>query len=65
LKAQLARAEKERDEAKQAASERIRQMQNLEKRLSDASSFLNGLRNGGKATERWAWEIDEDVKDHR
>jgi hypothetical protein len=46
LKAQLARAEKERDEAKRSATEGTRQVQNLEKRLTEASSFLNTWRNG-------------------
>jgi hypothetical protein len=46
FKALLARAEKERDEAKQAASEGIRQVQDLEKKLTEASTFLNGWRNG-------------------
>jgi hypothetical protein len=42
----LSRAEKERDEARQTASESVRQVQNLEKKLNEASSFLNGWRNG-------------------
>jgi hypothetical protein len=46
LKTQLTRAEKERDEAKEAAAESARQLQNLEKKLAEASSFLNGWRNG-------------------
>lgn len=46
LKAQLARAEKERDEARQTSSESVRQVQTLEKKLTEASSFLNGWRNG-------------------
>jgi hypothetical protein len=46
FKALLIRAEKERDEANQAASERARQVQNLEKKLMEASSFLNGWRDG-------------------
>jgi hypothetical protein len=62
LKAQVARAEKERDDARQSASEGIRQMENLEKRLSEASSFLNGLRNGGKPTENnWSRSHEEKV----
>jgi hypothetical protein len=48
FKVQLARAERERDEAKQSAFEHARQAQNLEKQLTEASSFLNGWRNGGK-----------------
>ena len=46
FKAQLARTEKERDEAKQSASETALQVQNLEKKLTEASTFLNGWRNG-------------------
>jgi hypothetical protein len=42
----LARTEKERDEARQTASESVRQVQNLEKKLTEASTFLNGWRNG-------------------
>lgn len=46
LKALLSRAEKDRDEAKQAAIEAANQVQTLEKRLNEASSFLNTWRNG-------------------
>ena len=46
IKLQLARTEKERDEAAQAASEHARQVQTLEKKLTEASSFLNSWRNG-------------------
>jgi len=46
FKALLARTEKERDEARHTASESVRQAQNLEKKLNEASSFLNGWRNG-------------------
>jgi hypothetical protein len=46
FKALLARAEKERDEAREIASEGARQVQHLEKKLTEASSFLNGWRNG-------------------
>ena len=48
FKTLLARTEKERDEARQAATESVRQVQNLEKKLTEASSFLNGWRNGNK-----------------
>ena len=44
--AKLEHAEKERDQARQTAAESARQLQNLEKKLSEASSFLNGWRNG-------------------
>ncbi len=46
FKGLLARTEKERDEAKQTAFESVRHVQNLEKKLTEASSFLNGWRNG-------------------
>jgi hypothetical protein len=42
LKALLARAEKERDEAVKSASESTRQAQDLEKKLTEASSLLTG-----------------------
>jgi hypothetical protein len=59
FKGLLARAEKERDEARQTASEGIRQVQNLEKKLTEASSFLNGLRNGKPAETSLSWHIEE------
>ena len=46
LKAQLANTEKERDEAKFAASETARDAANLEQKLNEASSFLTAWRNG-------------------
>jgi len=46
FKALLARTEKERDEAKQFASESVHHAQNLEKKLTEVSSFLNGWKNG-------------------
>ena len=46
FRAQLARTEKERDEARQSASDALSQMQDLEKKLTEASSFLNGWKNG-------------------
>ena len=48
FKALLARAEEERDQARQSADEGTRQVQNLEKRLTEASTFLNSWRNNGK-----------------
>ncbi len=45
-KALLTRAERERDEARQAAAEGARHVQQLEKKLTEASTFLNGWRNG-------------------
>jgi hypothetical protein len=66
FKAQVARAEKERDEAKQKAAEHTHQMQNLEKKLSEASSFLNGLRGAKPAAENnLSWALDEKVGNHR
>jgi hypothetical protein len=49
FKALLVRAEKERDEAKQAFSESAHQVQQMEKKLTEASSFLNAWRNGKSA----------------
>lgn len=46
FKALLDRTERERDEAKEFASEGFRQVQHLEKKLTEASAFLNGLKNG-------------------
>ncbi len=46
LKAQLIRAEKERDEAKLSASESARHVQDLKNKLMEASSLLNGWKNG-------------------
>jgi hypothetical protein len=51
LKSLLARAESERDEARQDASESGRKLQSLEKKLNEASSFLNGWRNGKSLVE--------------
>ncbi len=45
FKVLLVRTEKERDEANQSASDSARHMQNLEKKLTEASSFLNGWKN--------------------
>jgi hypothetical protein len=46
LKTQLARAEKERDEARENATDNARHVQTLEKKLTEASSFLSTWRNG-------------------
>jgi hypothetical protein len=46
FQALLGRTEKERDEARVAAAESARQMQDLEKKLMEASSFLTGWKNG-------------------
>jgi hypothetical protein len=46
FKSLLIRTEKERDEALQSVAEGARQVQDLEKKLTEASSFLNPWRNG-------------------
>ncbi len=46
LKAQVLRLEKERDDAAHSASEGHRQVENLEQKLTEASAFLNSLKNG-------------------
>jgi hypothetical protein len=46
LKLLLARVEQERDEAIQSASESVRQAQDMEKKLTEASSLLTGWKNG-------------------
>ena len=51
LKAALARSEKEREEAKEIAAESAQHVQSLEKKLNEASSFLNGWRNGKHLVE--------------
>jgi len=42
----LTHTEKERDEAKMAAFAALGQVQDMEKKLTEASSFLNGWKNG-------------------
>ncbi|MCI0747128.1 MAG: hypothetical protein L0Y58_17125 [Verrucomicrobia subdivision 3 bacterium] len=44
-KERLAQAENERDEARQSAAESARQVQNLERKLKEASSFLSGWKD--------------------
>jgi hypothetical protein len=51
FKALLARTEKERDEARQSALDGARQVENLEKKLTEVSSFLNGWRTGKNLAE--------------
>ncbi len=46
LKALLARTEKERDDARHAATEGVHHVQDMEKKLSEASSLLTGWKNG-------------------
>ena len=46
IKTQLVRTEKERDEARHANMEGSRRVQDLEKKLIDASNFLGSWRNG-------------------
>jgi hypothetical protein len=48
FKEQLARAERERDEARQTATDSSRHVEAMEKKLNEASSFLTGWRNGKK-----------------
>ena len=50
FKTLLDRTEKERDEAKEFAAESFRRVQALEKKLNEASAFLNGLKNGNHLT---------------
>jgi len=51
MEALLARTEKERDEARRASFEGVRQVQTLEKKLTEASLFLNAWRNGKHLVE--------------
>ncbi len=46
IEALLVRTEKERDEARKSASEGVRQVQDMEKKLSEASTLLSGWKNG-------------------
>jgi len=46
FKEQLTRTERERDEARQIATESTRHVETMEKKLNEASSFLTGWRNG-------------------
>jgi hypothetical protein len=46
FKTLLARIERERDEAREASAETARQLETLEKQLTDTSVFLNAWRNG-------------------
>ncbi len=46
LKANVARVEQERDDTRRSASESVRHVQDLEKKLMEASSFLTGWKNG-------------------
>jgi hypothetical protein len=48
FKVLLARLEEERNQAEQSAAESARHVQSLEKKLTEASTFLNGWRNGKK-----------------
>jgi len=51
LKTMLVRTEKERDEARLSASEGVRQVQDLKKKLMEVSSLLNGWKNGNHLVE--------------
>jgi hypothetical protein len=46
IKALLTRTERERDEAKESTLEAMSQVRHLEEKLDEASSFLNGWKNG-------------------
>src|SRR5262249_37616918 len=46
LKLQLTNTERERDEARLAAAETARDVQNLEQKLTEASTYLSAWRNG-------------------
>ena len=46
LKEQLLCAERERDEARQSATQGVRQVQDLEEKLTEASTLLTGWKNG-------------------
>jgi hypothetical protein len=46
FKTALARTERERDEAREAAADSARQLEELDKKLVDTSVFLNAWRNG-------------------
>lgn len=50
FRSQLARTEQEREAARQSAAVAISQVQDMEKKLSEASSFLNGWKNGKHLT---------------
>ena len=43
--------EKERDDAREAAVESARHVEEMEKKLGEATSFFNGWKNGRKTTE--------------
>src|SRR5262249_42908888 len=53
FKTLLARTEHERDEARQSASDGVRKVQTLEKKLTEASTFLSTWRNGND----WAGSV--------
>ena len=56
FKVLLARTEKERDEAKEFAADGYRQVQTLEKKLTEASSLLTGWKNGKSSVAAPSWE---------
>ncbi len=64
LKANVARVEQERDDARRSASESVRHTRDLEKKLMEASSFLTGWKNGkeviGSRVERDANPVVRD-----
>ena len=70
LKANVARVEQERDDARRASTENVRHVRDLEKKLMEASSFLAGWKNGkeivGSRVERESNPVArEDAEDAR
>jgi hypothetical protein len=55
----LARAERERDDAKLAASQNARHVQALEEKLNEASSFLSSWRTGKQPDSAVSWSLEK------
>jgi hypothetical protein len=53
MKAQMARVEKERDEARHSASDGVRQVKDLKVKLTELSSLVSGWKNGDEVAEVW------------
>ncbi len=64
FRALLTRAEKERDEAKQSAAESTRKVQSLEQKLTEVSTFVNGLRGNQPAENTLSWRLDDKIETH-
>jgi hypothetical protein len=58
-KALLARAERERDEARQTAAAGARHVQHLEEKLTEASSFLSSWRSGKQGDTSLSWSFEK------